>query len=101
MQHDSAGASGVSGSQIAIFENQADAVEAVRLGAIDAYASTALGNRMLADRVGSSVVGPRIKPESPDELLAFVSDMEAAKRIGRADEKEIARAACIVRATLV
>ena len=35
---------------------QADAIEAVRSGAIDAYASTALENRILADRIGGSVL---------------------------------------------
>ncbi len=43
VQHDSARASGVGDDQIVIFEHQADAIEAVRSGAIDAYASTALG----------------------------------------------------------
>lgn len=56
VQHDSARASGVSEDLIAIFEHQADAIEAVRSGAIDAYASTALGNRILADRIGGSVL---------------------------------------------
>ena len=56
VQHDSARAAGVSDDQIAIFEHQADAIEAVRSGKIDAYASTALGNRILADRIGSSVL---------------------------------------------
>ncbi len=56
VQHDSARASGVREDQIAIFEQQADAIEAVRSGAIDAYASTALGNRILADRIGGSVL---------------------------------------------
>lgn len=56
VQHDSARASGVSMDQIAIFEHQADAIEAVRSGEIDAYASTALGNRILADRIGGSVL---------------------------------------------
>ncbi|MBC8750558.1 polar amino acid transport system substrate-binding protein [Paraburkholderia sp. WC7.3g] len=56
VQHDSARASGVGGDQIAIFEHQADAIEAVRSGAIDAYASTALGNRILADRISGSVL---------------------------------------------
>lgn len=56
VQHDSARASGVSDDQITIFEHQADAIEAVRSGAIDAYASTALGNRILADRIGGSVL---------------------------------------------
>jgi polar amino acid transport system substrate-binding protein len=50
VQHDSA--TGVSEDQISIFEHQSDAIEAVRSGAIDAYASTALGNRILADRIG-------------------------------------------------
>lgn len=56
VQHDSAKASGVRESQIVIFQHQADAVEAVRSGMIDAYASTALGNRILADRIASSVL---------------------------------------------
>ncbi|MCC8395585.1 transporter substrate-binding domain-containing protein [Paraburkholderia sp. MMS20-SJTR3] len=56
VQHDSARASGVSEDQIEIFEHQADAIDALRSGAIDAYASTALGNRILADRIGGSVL---------------------------------------------
>ncbi|WP_233828752.1 transporter substrate-binding domain-containing protein [Paraburkholderia sp. ZP32-5] len=56
VQHDSAKASGVSDDQIVIFEQQADAIEAVRSGVIDAYASTALGNRILANRIGSSML---------------------------------------------
>jgi polar amino acid transport system substrate-binding protein len=56
VQHDSARASGVSEDQIAVFEYQADAIEAVRSGAIDAYASTALGNRVLADRIGNAML---------------------------------------------
>jgi polar amino acid transport system substrate-binding protein len=56
VQHDSAKASGVSEDQIVLFLHQADAIEAVRSGAIDAYASTALGNRILADQIGGSVL---------------------------------------------
>jgi polar amino acid transport system substrate-binding protein len=56
VQHDSARESGVTENQIAIFEHQSDAIAAVRSGAIDAYASTALGNRILADRIGGSVL---------------------------------------------
>ena len=56
VQHDSARVSGVSEDQIAIFEHQADAIEAVLSREIDAYASTALGNRILADRIGGSVL---------------------------------------------
>ncbi|WP_027801685.1 transporter substrate-binding domain-containing protein [Paraburkholderia dilworthii] len=56
VQHESARGAGVGEDQITIFEHQADAIEAVRSGAIDAYASTALGNRILADRIGGSVL---------------------------------------------
>ncbi len=56
VQHERARASGVSDDQIVIFEQQAHAIEAVRSGMIDAYASTALGNRILAHRIGDSVL---------------------------------------------
>ena len=56
VQRDSATASGVSQEQIVIFEQQADAIAAVLSGAIDAYASTALGNRIVASRMGNSVI---------------------------------------------
>jgi polar amino acid transport system substrate-binding protein len=56
VQHESARASGVSEDQIVIFEQQSDAIDALRLGAIDAYASTAVGNRVLAGRIGASVL---------------------------------------------
>jgi polar amino acid transport system substrate-binding protein len=56
VQHESARASGVSEDQIVIFEQQADAIEALRSGAIDAYASTAVGNRTLAGRIGNSML---------------------------------------------
>lgn len=56
VQHDSAKAAGVSEDQIAIFAQQADAIDAVLSGAIDAYASTALGNRIVADRIGGSML---------------------------------------------
>jgi len=56
VQHDSARASGVSEHQIVIFEQQADAIDAVLSGAIDAYASTALGNRIVASRIRGSAL---------------------------------------------
>ncbi|WMY10909.1 transporter substrate-binding domain-containing protein [Paraburkholderia phenoliruptrix] len=56
VQHQSAKEAGVADEQIVIFEEQAEAIEAVRSEAIDAYASTALGNRILAERIGDSVV---------------------------------------------
>ncbi|MFM0073856.1 transporter substrate-binding domain-containing protein [Paraburkholderia sediminicola] len=56
VQHESARASGVSEDQIVIFEEQSDAIDALRSGKIDAYASTAVGNRVLAGRIGGSVL---------------------------------------------
>lgn len=56
VQHDSAMAFGVREEQIVIFGQQADAIAAVLSGAIDAYASTALGNRIVAGRMGGSVI---------------------------------------------
>ena len=38
---------------------------------------------------------------STDELMAFVADTDAGKRIAQASEKEIASAACIVRMALL
>lgn len=55
VQHDAAKTASVPADQIVIFEQQADAIEAVRSGEIDAYASTALGNRILAGQIGSAV----------------------------------------------
>jgi polar amino acid transport system substrate-binding protein len=52
VQHESARASGVRDEQINVFEQQFDAVDALRCGAIDAYASTAVGNRILSTRLG-------------------------------------------------
>jgi polar amino acid transport system substrate-binding protein len=54
VQLDSAKASGVSDGQIILFNEQPDALEALRSGAIDAYASTAIGNRVLASSIGNS-----------------------------------------------
>ncbi|CAB3785307.1 transporter substrate-binding domain-containing protein [Paraburkholderia fynbosensis] len=56
VQHDAARESGVIEDQISVFEHQSEAIAAVRSGAIDAYASTALGNRILANRIGDSVL---------------------------------------------
>jgi polar amino acid transport system substrate-binding protein len=56
VQRESAQASGVSDDQIVIFEQQTDAIEALRSGMIDAYASTALGNRIVAERIGGSML---------------------------------------------
>ncbi|WP_306717057.1 hypothetical protein [Burkholderia dolosa] len=45
----------VSDEQIVVFEQQSDAVEAIRCAAIEPYARTAPGNRTLVDRPGAAV----------------------------------------------
>lgn len=52
VQYDSALAFGVREEQIVIFEQQSEAIDALRACVIDAYASTSVGNRILADRLG-------------------------------------------------
>ncbi|HKR43425.1 MAG TPA: transporter substrate-binding domain-containing protein [Paraburkholderia sp.] len=70
VQHESAKAAGVRDEQIVIFDQQADAIEAVRSGAVDAYASTALGNRILADRIGAplAAVDHRLEADEAEQL---------------------------------
>lgn len=48
VQFDSAKSAGVLDSQIVLFKDQPAAISALRAGQIDAYASTAVGNRVLA-----------------------------------------------------
>jgi polar amino acid transport system substrate-binding protein len=52
VQHSSARAKGVRDAQIRLFDQQADAIAALESGQIDAYASTAVGNRIDAPRIG-------------------------------------------------
>jgi polar amino acid transport system substrate-binding protein len=56
VQHQAAQSAGVPDDQIVLFEQQGEAIDALRIGRIDAYASTALGNRILADRIGHELV---------------------------------------------
>jgi polar amino acid transport system substrate-binding protein len=56
VQHQSAGSNGVREEQISLFATQSEAIDALLAGKIDAYASTLLGNRLLANRIGSSLV---------------------------------------------
>ncbi|MGH8780128.1 transporter substrate-binding domain-containing protein [Paraburkholderia sp.] len=56
VQHDAAIRAGVSAEQIVLLSEQSDAIDALRSGAIDAYASTALGNRIVAERIGTDIV---------------------------------------------
>ncbi|KVT37162.1 transporter substrate-binding domain-containing protein [Burkholderia multivorans] len=51
VQFDSAKSAGVLDSQIVLFKDQPAAISALRAGQIDAYASTAVGNRVLAESV--------------------------------------------------
>lgn len=48
VQFDAAKSAGVHDSQIVLFKDQPAAISALRAGQIDAYASTAVGNRVLA-----------------------------------------------------
>jgi polar amino acid transport system substrate-binding protein len=56
VQHQAAQSAGVPDDQIVFFDHQTDAIVALLTGEIDAYASTALGNRILADRIGRELV---------------------------------------------
>jgi polar amino acid transport system substrate-binding protein len=49
IQYDAAMSAGVSDSRIVAFKDQPDAIDALLAGKIDAYASTAVGSRVLAD----------------------------------------------------
>ena len=49
----------------------ADAIEALRSGTIDAYASTAVGNRILAERIGGSVESVDHEPKQRPPTGAF------------------------------
>ncbi|WP_114811137.1 transporter substrate-binding domain-containing protein [Paraburkholderia kururiensis] len=52
VQHQAAKSGGVHDDQIVLFDAQGEAIEALLAGHVDAYASTALGNRVVAQRVG-------------------------------------------------
>ncbi|MFM0209184.1 transporter substrate-binding domain-containing protein [Paraburkholderia sediminicola] len=78
VQHHAAQKAGVSDDQIVLFDQQAEAIDALLTGKIDAYASTALGNRILADRIGhelaAAVSHPTVNVEgdsSPTGAFSF------------------------------
>lgn len=56
VQHKSAQLHGVRDAQIVQFSRQDQAVDALLAGQIDAYVGTALGNRILAERIGQDRV---------------------------------------------
>ncbi|WP_322023754.1 transporter substrate-binding domain-containing protein [Burkholderia sp. BCC1977] len=68
VQHDSARAAGVSEHQITLFDQQADAIEAVRAGVVDAYASTALGNRIVANRMEGALLEAVVNEAEADGM---------------------------------
>ena len=56
IQEQSAQSHGVRDTQLLQFARQEEAIDALLAGRIDAYAGTALGNRRVADRIGSTRV---------------------------------------------
>ena len=56
VQHHAARLAGIPEERIVQFGDQADAINALRRGKVDAYASTALGNRTLVERIGREFV---------------------------------------------
>jgi polar amino acid transport system substrate-binding protein len=56
VQHDAALSAGVRDEQIVLFQAQADAIDGLRTGRVDAYASTAPGNRIVAERIGGALI---------------------------------------------
>lgn len=56
VQFESAKSAGVLDRQIVLFKDQPDAISALRAGMIDAYASTAVGNRVLAESADNAAL---------------------------------------------
>lgn len=55
MQHQVAQRAGVPNDQVVLCDQKADAIDALLTGKIDVYASAALGNRILAARIGGEL----------------------------------------------
>ncbi|MFM0199574.1 transporter substrate-binding domain-containing protein [Paraburkholderia fungorum] len=99
VQLDSAKSAGVSDSQIVAFKGQTEAIDALLAGTIDAYASTAVGSRVLASanqdlevvaheksKDGRAPVGAFSFSESNPDLLRAVN-LELRKYLGSADHR--------------
>lgn len=56
VQFDAATAAGAREPQIVLFKTQPEALDALRTGEIDAYASTAVGNRVLANHAANATL---------------------------------------------
>lgn len=99
VQLDSAKAAGVNESQVVAFRSQPDAIDALLAGKIDAYASTAVGSRVIANanpelevvahamsKEGSAPVGAFSFSKSNADLLQAVNE-QLRKYLGSADHR--------------
>jgi len=76
IQYDAAMSAGVSDSRIVAFKDQPDAIDALLAGKIDAYASTAVGSRVLADdHQELEVIGLETSQEARAPFGAFSFNM--------------------------
>ncbi|CAB3776283.1 transporter substrate-binding domain-containing protein [Paraburkholderia caffeinilytica] len=99
VQLDSAKAAGVNESQVVAFRSQPDAIDALLAGKIDAYASTAVGSRVIANanpelevvahamsKEGCAPVGAFSFSKSNADLLQAVN-AQLRKYLGSADHR--------------
>ncbi|WCM21266.1 transporter substrate-binding domain-containing protein [Paraburkholderia bryophila] len=99
VQRDSATSVGVKDSQIVAFKDQTEAIDALLAGKIDAYASTAVGSRVLAGanqelevvahetgKDGRAPVGAFSFSKSNPDLLRAVNE-QLRKYLGSADHR--------------
>lgn len=73
VQQRSARLDGVRDAQILQFAHQQEAIDALLGGRIDAYAGTALGNRVEAERIGAAKVAAVAHPAQPSPPLGAFS----------------------------
>lgn len=66
VQFDAAKSAGVPDSRIVLFKEQSAAMSALRAGQIDAYASTAVGNRVLASSADNAMLEARAHDTNRD-----------------------------------
>ncbi|OOG45118.1 transporter substrate-binding domain-containing protein [Polaromonas sp. A23] len=80
VQHDAARLAQVSAQRIQCFATQAEAVQALRNDRIDAYASTAVGNRIFVAGLGDATIEAieAHAPAGPPPVGAFSFALEAA-----------------------
>jgi polar amino acid transport system substrate-binding protein len=100
VQQRSAQSRGVRDTQILQFARQEEAIDALLSGRIDAYAATALGNRAVADRIGSALVAAvahAVQDRRPagafsfgkhDSRLREAVDEQLNRYLGSADHRQ-------------